>query len=127
MPQRAKWTTAFLLVLSATTAACGEGDPADDTTGICLTDEQICSLEVGVSKKEDIIKRFGPPSATSMGTNVTTDASYICVRLEGGREAYSQGVFLYFDPDSVLTSVDVTRRGPEATPIPECVKALRAE
>jgi hypothetical protein len=60
MPLCAKWTPRCLLVLSAMTAACGEGDPPNDTTGICLTDEQICSLEVGVSKKEDIIKRFGP-------------------------------------------------------------------
>jgi hypothetical protein len=60
-----------------------------------------------------------------MGTSITTDASYICVRLEGGNQAYSQGVFLYFDPDSLLTSVDVNRGGPEATPIAECIKRLQ--
>lgn len=126
MNPRTLWTTLLLLVLGVMPAACGDGDGANEETGICLTDEQICSLQVGVSTMDNIVKQFGPPTTSSMGTSTTTpSASYTCVQLDGGTSAsYSQGVFLWFDADSVLTDVDVNRSGPEATPIPDCLKRL---
>lgn len=125
MNPRAKLTSLLLIALASLPAACGDGDDTNYDRGLCLTDAQICSLQLGVTKQDDAIKAFGVPSDTSLGTSSTTStASYVCVRLENNREAYSQGVSLSFDADELLTDVDVIRSGPHATPIPECVKHL---
>jgi hypothetical protein len=116
--------TSTALVLLAGLGACG-GDGKDYETGICLTDEQICSLELGVTKKDDVVKRFGNPSQSSTGTSTNPSAFYTCVRLDGAVEAYSQAVYLWFDSSSVLEDVDVTRGGRDAKPLPACVQKLK--
>lgn len=118
---------ASVLLLAATSlVACGGGGE-DYETGTCLTDAQICSLSLGVTTKDEALKRFGTPSTNSAGTGTNPSASYTCVRLDGSVEAYSQSVFLWFDENAVLDDVDVTRGGRDAAPVPACVAELKKQ
>jgi hypothetical protein len=115
----------IILALSVIVPACG-GDGANQT-GTCLTDGQICSLALGVTTKDDVLKRFGTPSQTSSATDGAPFFSYVCQRIDtNGVLLYSQGVGLQFDANTLLTNVVMTRSGPDATPVPACVDKLKS-
>jgi len=123
-----RMSTTLFLALSSIAAACG-GDSASQTgtqTGTCLTDGQICSLALGVTTEDGVLKQFGTPSDTAAGMATGPYVSYVCLRISNsGVLLYSQAVALQFDANTLLTNIIVDRSGSDATPIPACVAKLK--
>jgi outer membrane protein assembly factor BamE (lipoprotein component of BamABCDE complex) len=119
-----KATATLFFALSIIEAACGGGDSINQT-GTCLTDVQVCSLALGATTQDDVLKRFGTPSQTILETNGAPDVSYVCLRFNNGALVYSEDVDLQFDANNLLTDVVMTRGGADSTPVPACVANLK--
>jgi hypothetical protein len=111
-------------LLLATPCACGDGD--DDggggglTGGRCLTDQQICQLQTGVTTTADARAALGSPQLTQSvgnGGAALQQWIYVCQQTADSVDA----VQLAFDQNGVLFGVSVIRTGPNARPAPTCL------
>lgn len=109
------------LVLVLPSASCGGSDDAGGGgqglgTAGCLTDDQICQFQEGVSTQDDVRNALGN-AQTYLGNST---AIYVCQQIVGQQIVHNDQVIFDFDSSGHLSDVMVLRQGTGATPAPDC-------
>lgn len=110
------------LVLALSFASCGGSDDSGGggAQGLgmagCLTDDQICQFQKGVSTKDDVKNALGN-AQTYLGDSA---AIYVCQQVAGMEIVHNDLVTFDFDSSGRLSDVTVLRQGTGSTPPPDC-------
>jgi hypothetical protein len=111
---------ALLLLLGIVAApACGGGGGGGPGGG-CLSDQEICQFQTGVSTTADVRAAIGAPQMTQIVGGTSGGLQqwiYICQQTA---QMVDLAQFV-FDENGVLFGISVIRSGPSPRPAPTCL------